>query len=177
MRQAKMGSLKAQKAFEEAKAARLANAVTYSSFIDAAGKNGKFEEAQKAFKEAKNKRLADAVSDQIYIDILVHTNRMEEARQVFDAAHFALKSKTENGISMLDLHGFSHGAGLLFLLQYIVKHPKTQRFGLIPGIGCREDGNYLTFRAELGMYIDVHIKGWKQSVDEKNEGVLFMQRR
>ncbi|AXH32677.1 hypothetical protein CGC45_01625 [Francisella opportunistica] len=45
----------AQKAFDEAKAKqqKLADAVTYTSFIDAAGKNGKFEQALQAFKEAE----------------------------------------------------------------------------------------------------------------------------
>ncbi|NGX41436.1 MAG: hypothetical protein KR126chlam4_01277, partial [Candidatus Anoxychlamydiales bacterium] len=52
----------AKKAFEEAKRNRFADVITYSSFIDAAGKNGEFREAKDAFEDAKRNSFANVVT-------------------------------------------------------------------------------------------------------------------
>src|SRR6185295_15526968 len=43
--------------FKKTQRKGIANVVTYTSFIDAAGKHGRFEEAKEAFEEAKRRGL------------------------------------------------------------------------------------------------------------------------
>ncbi|HEU64717.1 MAG TPA: hypothetical protein ENH96_04955, partial [Chlamydiae bacterium] len=65
---------------------RLANVVTYSSFINAAGKNGEFREAKVAFEEAKSNRLADFVTYSSFIDAAGKNGKFLEAKVAFEEA-------------------------------------------------------------------------------------------
>nr|NGX40634.1 hypothetical protein [Candidatus Anoxychlamydiales bacterium] len=65
---------------------RLANVVTYSSFINAAGKNGEFREAKVAFEEAKSNRLADFVTYSSFIDAAGKNGEFREAKDAFEEA-------------------------------------------------------------------------------------------
>jgi pentatricopeptide repeat protein len=82
-----------------------ADIVTYNSFIDAAGKNGKFEEAKAAFEEAKKAGKANIVTYSSFIDAAGKNGKFEEAEIAFKEAKKAGNANIVTYGSFIDAAG------------------------------------------------------------------------
>jgi pentatricopeptide repeat protein len=167
----------AKRAFEAAVASSRADAVTYNSYIDAAGKSGEFAEAKRAFELAIESRTINKITYMVYLDCLMESSHETEAESLYQSLNWPLQDKRQDGMRMIDLHDYSHGAGYLALKQFIAEPSCPERFGLIPGKGCREDGNHLAFRTYLIEMIQRKLPEWTCQIDPLNAGRILMQKR
>jgi pentatricopeptide repeat protein len=151
-----------------------ADTFTYNSFINAAGKNGKFEEAKAAFEMACDLKINDFITTHIYIDILVQMGFFNEARAICNRTQLPHPPITQD--NKLDLHHYSHGTGFLAVSRFLANHPRLNSLGVVCGKGCKEDGNYLTFRADLVKLAQKHLKEWTVKLIEQNEGEIQLVR-
>jgi len=168
----------AQRVFKAAIQERLANVVTYSSYIDAAGKNGQFEEAQRAFDEAVQRKLANDITYHVFIDVLVNRRNFKEAVNIFKSGKLpsTIRESKENNVDVLDLHGFSHGSGIVAVSLHLQKiSANITRLKIITGKGHLETNNYLSFRENMQKYLKLY-RNLEAKVDPKNAGVLWLQK-
>ncbi len=151
--------------------------VTFTSFIDAAGKNGKIDWAKEAFEEAKKCKLADVVTFNIFIDVLFTQGLIAEAKTIFDEAKFSYVTKIENGIQCIDLHGYSHGAGILAMQKFLEDYPMLSSCLIISGKGLHNLVNYGVLCNKLVDYIYKKFPNWNCIVNDQNEGVVILTRK
>ncbi|MBS0650659.1 MAG: hypothetical protein JSR93_05815, partial [Verrucomicrobia bacterium] len=95
----------AKMAFEAAVGLNRADAVTYTSYIYAAGKNGEFAEAKMAFEKAVDLSRADAVTYNSYIDAAGKNGEFAEAKMAFEKAVVLGLANTVTYNSYIDAAG------------------------------------------------------------------------
>ncbi|MES2122796.1 MAG: hypothetical protein V4492_08495 [Chlamydiota bacterium] len=107
---------------------------------------------------------------------MVKAGRIEKAEQVFDQMQLVPVLKWQDGLRMLDLHGYSHGAGILALKRYLSSPKCPSPCGVISGKGCDLNDNYLVFKENLQEAVARDIQGWTAEEDRRNSGVLILRR-
>jgi pentatricopeptide repeat protein len=147
--------------------------VTNNSYINALGKNGQLDEAKKIFYVTVDKGLANSVTYHTFINILIQNGCLEESIEIFKKGNLKPLEK----VGQLDLHDFSYGSGLVALVIYFQQNPNISGLKVITGKGCLEDGNYLSFRAELCNYIDQFLPELGYKFDKNDEGGFYLHRK
>ncbi|MES2121373.1 MAG: hypothetical protein V4492_01180 [Chlamydiota bacterium] len=165
----------AQKTYEEACRRNLTDEKTHVIFIQFAKEKGKFGAASAAYNEACGRGQETFITHMVYIDFLVKEGRWQQAESIFNKCRPARTIDDTSGIPMIDLHGYSHGAGLLESLDFLSSTPSTE-CGLIPGKGRRKEDNYMKFRNYLERHIPLHLPEWSMSRNKYNPGVLLLKK-
>jgi len=155
----------AEIAYANAIAAKVANAVTHNSMIDAAGKNGRIDLAEKAYANAIAAKVADAVTHNRMIFAEGKNSRIDLAEKAYAnaiAANVAdtvthksmidalvlnnrleeameiykkIRIKHSTNSDVIDLHGFSYGSAYLALKGLIEDTKKPFKVTIIYGKG------------------------------------------
>lgn len=81
---------------------------------------------------------------------------------------------SENEEITIDLHGCSHGSGILQIKNYIQTNPKLNKFILITGKGNMEKGNFLSFRKKIESYIHLELQDWRRYPIYYNPGRMML---
>jgi len=139
--------------FEMALEKRLANVVTYNSYITAAGNNRKFEEAQRAFDMARENRLADVITYSSYITAAGNNGRFKEARRAFDEAtsKWGLRNRLAN---VFTYSSYIILAGNLARVMRHLNGVYTQRFNrFVKRDGALFRGRYKAQLVEQDTYL------------------------
>ena len=175
----KSGKLqKAEELFELAVRDGMADPVVYNSYINTCRESGQFEEAAKAFATAVRLQKTNHATYHIYIDVhLAHNNNILECKNILKQGKLPFVHKIRNDQIELDLHGFSHGSGVVALASYFEENPDLFQLTVITGKGCLEDGNYLAFRNQLTLYIGKFLPWLEAKSNPTNDGNLFVRRR
>ena len=135
------------------------------------------KEDQRGEDDAVRRSIANSITYHIYIDLLVQRKDYNEANRIFDAGKLALVKKIVNKKKAIDLHNFSHGSGFLAIQRALQQLPPGEsELVIITGKGCKEDGNYLSFRTELQKKIENEFNNLIYLVDSHNQGILLVQR-
>jgi pentatricopeptide repeat protein len=168
---------KASEIFKMAVENKMADAVVYNSYINFCGRNGQFEEAKKVFIRAVELQIANNATYHIYINLhLAQTNNILECKNFFKQGKLPLVKTMNADQKALDLHNFSHGSGIVAVDVCFEEHPDLFQLFVITGKGNLEDGNYLTFRDQLIIYIEKFLPWLELELDHVNEGRFLVRR-
>jgi len=155
--------------FAEADAVGRANNHTYNTFMNVAGKLGKLTLVKRIADYAESNNMIDEAFNDQHINALVNIALINEEMGTDESAETALKlydqafdilsrmnivnqfKNTTRDALWLDLHGYTHGTGIMilhWLIKGISSENRPKKVMLITGKGHRED-NYLLFTTTL----------------------------
>jgi hypothetical protein len=135
-----------------------------------------------AFQMAIVNEKLDAYSCGYYIDALVESgNEADESKALELFSNLEIYKQNcvqqENGIMVIDLHGFFYGQGYLKIKEFVAKNSHLSSFIIITGKGKTVDGAFLKFREYLLNKISKRMKGWNGEVVQNNLGRIKMRKR
>ncbi len=113
----------AQSTYQEACQRNLTDEKMHTIFIQFAKRERQFKAAAAAYNEADHRGQVTPVTQMVYVDSLVQQGQWEKAKKLFGECQFAQVIDDTSGIPMLDLHGYSHGAGLLESIDFLETTP------------------------------------------------------
>ncbi len=166
-----------EKAFAEAKSLGYADHITCNAFIKVAGQYGRLDLALATF--AKERGQLDDIGYHVMIDGLFKSGTpkdLQNANELLKQRNLLPPLKIQDGYVSIDLHGYSHGSGILAMYEVFRTTPSIKELQVITGRGSEQRGNYLTFREEMGRYIEARSKNYSCSLHPSNQGVLIVRR-